>query len=58
MTVTSDLRFRVSARLRKDWQNGTVYYALDGAEVTVPALPGARPAPVALEWHGDEVFLG
>ena len=58
MTVTSDLRFRVSARLRKDWRNGDAYHELDGAEVTVPALPGAKPAAEALEWNGDEVFLG
>jgi len=57
VTVTPDLRFRVSARLRKDWQNGQVYYALDGAEVQVPSVPGSRPAQEALEWHGDEVFL-
>ena len=57
VTVTPELRFRVSARLRKDWQNGAVYDALDGAEVQVPSVPGSRPAQEALEWHGDEVFL-
>jgi putative restriction endonuclease len=59
VTVTPDYRFRVSPRLRADWSNGRVYYALDGADIS-RSLPGEaerRPARPALEWHADTIFL-
>jgi putative restriction endonuclease len=58
VTVTPNLVFRVSPRLKKDWQNGREYYALDGQEVKAPTGAGLRPGREGLEWHGDEVFLG
>lgn len=58
VTVTPDLRFRVSPRLRRDWSNGREYYALEGREVEVPGKGGLRPDREGLEWHGDAVFLG
>ena len=57
VTVTPELRFRVSPRLKRDWQNGRHYYALDGAAVAVPDVPGLRPLREGLEWHGGSVFL-
>lgn len=57
VTVTPDHRFRVSDRLKREFDNGKVYYAFDGAPVRVP--PGdAAPDRKALEWHGDVVFRG
>ena len=58
VTVTPDLRFRVSPRLRRDWSNGRVYYELDGREVEVPGKGGLRPDREGLEWHGGSVYLG
>ena len=58
VTVTPDLRFRVSPRLRKDWSSGLEYYALEGREVAVPLKDGLSPDRAGLEWHGDQVFLG
>ncbi len=57
VTVTPDLRFRVSERLRRDWQNGRVYYALDGQPIHTPRDENARPNRLELEWHADTVFL-
>ncbi|HXH05340.1 MAG TPA: HNH endonuclease [Vicinamibacterales bacterium] len=58
VTVTPDYRFRVSQRLRRDWQNGRVYYQLQGTELLVPGRSEHRPSRSELEWHGDVVFKG
>ena len=57
VTVTPDLRFRVSSRLNTDWNNGKVYYQLDKREIHTPVDPPCRPDRAALEWHADTVFL-
>lgn len=58
VTVTPERRFRVSGRLKEDWQNGRVYYQLDGKEIWTPAAEPDRPSRRELEWHSDTVFLG
>jgi putative restriction endonuclease len=57
VTVTPDLRVRVSGRLAREWNNGKCYAAYDGQELR--AVPGAseRPARAALEWHAERVFV-
>jgi len=57
VTVTPNYQFRVSTRLRSDWQNGRVYYDLDGQTISLPADRRAQPSAVELEWHADTVFL-
>ena len=57
VTVTPDFRFRVSPRLRADWQNGRAYYDLDDRPIHLPAVAEARPDQGTLEWHGKAVFL-
>lgn len=57
VTVTADLRFEVSRRIREDYENGRDYYALHGRQVSVPPTPSLQPSPAALEWH-NERFLG
>jgi putative restriction endonuclease len=56
VTVTPTLRFEVSARLREAWENGKVYYALQGGEVAVPRATRDRPDPEFLRWHNEHVF--
>ena len=58
VTVTPDFQFRVSERLRNDWQNGRVYYALDKQSIHLPGADSAQPSRTELEWHADTVFLG
>lgn len=57
VTVTPDLRFEVSPRIREEFQNGRHYYALHGSTVRRPADPGDRPNPALLRWHNETVFL-
>lgn len=56
LSVSPQLRVRVSPRLRMDFPDTEEYRALDGREVRVPKEKGDRPSPDALEWHMDEVF--
>lgn len=58
VTVTPNHRFRVSRRLREEWNNGRVYYDLEDHEVSVPDDPHCRPSRAELEWHADTVFKG
>jgi putative restriction endonuclease len=53
VTVTPDARFEVSPRLRADFDNGKIYYALHGARVRFPVKPADQPDPLALRWHNE-----
>ena len=58
VTITPDLKVRVSERLRLDWQNGHRYYPYDGkALVAIPADALLAPSRDALAWHGQHKFL-
>ncbi len=56
VTVTPDLRFEVSRRIREEFDNGKHYYALDGHHIAPPVDKGQRPNPDALRWHNEHVF--
>jgi putative restriction endonuclease len=56
VTVTPDKRFRVSRRLKENFDNGVIYYALSDTEIRLPKSVEDWPDPAALEWHNDVVF--
>lgn len=56
VTVTPEQRFVVSRRLAQEWENGKVYYALDGNKVAAPERRADRPDPELLRWHNENVF--
>lgn len=56
VTVDTEGHFRVSTRLKDDWQNGRAYYELDGRAIRIPGTESFRPARQFLEWHNDMVF--
>ena len=58
VTVTPDLRFEVSRRIREEFDNGKQYYALHGDKIDVPSDIGRRPDPTALTWHNEHCFRG
>lgn len=58
VTVTSDLKFAVSDRLREHFDNGKSYYPLRGQPLSLPQRDGDRPDASALAWHSEHVFLG
>ena len=57
VTVTPDYRFRVSRRLKEDWQNGRDYYELNDRLIRVPELANATPDVNFLHWHLENRFL-
>jgi putative restriction endonuclease len=53
VTVTPDLHFEVSPRIKEEFENGKDYYALHGRQIDVPAAPSVQPSRRALEWHNE-----
>jgi len=58
VTVTPDLKFEVSRRIREEFDNGKHYYALHGQRIIVPDNVGQRPDPGVLNWHNEHCFKG
>lgn len=58
VTVTPDLLFDVSERLREDFHNGKSYFPLRGKAITLPSQQRDRPDVRELIWHNENVFLG
>lgn len=58
VTVTPDLRFEVSKRLKEDFENGKSYYPLHGTTIRIPNGEDERPAPQFLRWHNENKYLG
>jgi putative restriction endonuclease len=58
LTVTRDYRVEVSKRIREEFENGRIYYALHGQVLAVmPDDPDDRPSQQFLEWHNEQVYV-
>jgi len=58
VTVTPDLRFEVSRRIKEEFDNGRHYYALHGQPIFAPEEISRRPNPEALRWHNEHAYRG
>lgn len=58
VTIRPNGHFHVSSRLRDEWSNGRVYYALENADVRLPSDSQYAPSKELLEWHSDTIFRG
>lgn len=58
LTIDSGLRLRVSSRIRKEFENGRDYCALEGHTIRPPLRGFPPPSTEYLEWHQDSVFRG
>lgn len=56
VTVTPDLRFEVSRRIREEFNNGKHYYELQGRTIELPEDAAMRPDKAALTWHNEQCF--
>jgi putative restriction endonuclease len=56
VTITPDLKFRVSRRLKDEFANGRTYYLLEGQRVHAPQAPEAAPSLELLQWHSTVRF--
>jgi HNH endonuclease len=58
VTVTPDLRFNVSRRIKEEFENGRHYYQLHGQPISLPISINWKPQAAALAWHNETRFLG
>ena len=56
VTVTPELDFEVSPRIREEFENGRHYYALHGKRIATPHTLSQRPDRRALTWHNEHCF--
>ena len=56
VTVTPELDFEVSPRIREEFENGRDYYALQGKRIATPLQLSQRPDRHALTWHNEHCF--
>jgi putative restriction endonuclease len=58
VTVSPNMRFEVSSKIREEFENGRHYYALHGQLIAIPKTLSHRPDANALSWHNEHVFKG
>jgi putative restriction endonuclease len=58
VTVTPDLRFEVSRRIKEEFDNGRHYYELHGKPIYAPTDALRSPDPEALRWHNEHAYRG
>ena len=58
VTITPDYEFKVSGALAEEFDNGKIYYGMQGRRIVLPEREEDRPLREALEWHGAECFRG
>jgi putative restriction endonuclease len=58
VTVTPEMRFEVSRKIREEFENGRAYYDLHGGVVRTAQRKDWAVAPEFLEWHTSNVYRG
>ena len=58
VTVTPELHFEVSHRIKEEFENGRDYYALHGRFIHVPKEAKYEPDRAILRWHNEYCFRG
>ena len=58
VTVSPNMKFEVSKRIREEFENGRHYYALHGTDIVLPEELHRRPDLAALTWHNENLFKG
>jgi len=58
VTISPNLRFEVSSKIREEFENGRYYYSLQGTRIQTPNDPNKQPNQAALIWHNENRFKG
>ena len=58
VTVSPDMKFEVSKKIREEYENGRHYYALHGTSIMLPDDFRRHPEQAALTWHNEHRFKG
>ena len=56
VTISPDLRVRISRRIREEFENVRDYYALEDRSIRTPDFQGFAPAREPLAWHNQNIF--
>ena len=56
VTVSPELHFEVSRKVKEEYSNGREYYALHGRKLNEPRSDSDKPDASFLIWHNDKVF--
>jgi putative restriction endonuclease len=56
VSVTPELKIRVSRKIREAWFNGKAYYRLNDQPLSIPDRKEDRPDPDRLDWHFRTMF--
>jgi putative restriction endonuclease len=56
VTISPEHRFEVSPRLKEDYENGRLYYDLQGQRLRPPRDTAFLPSPEALAWHHENAW--
>lgn len=57
-TITTDYHFKVSQRIKTDFNNGKNYYALHGVQLSIPEKEDLRLSSEFIMWHNEKKFRG
>ncbi|MBX9846843.1 MAG: HNH endonuclease [Xanthobacteraceae bacterium] len=58
VTITPEMKFEVSKKIREEYENGRHYYALQGTSIELPQDTHCHPDRSALNWHNIHRFKG
>lgn len=58
VTVTPNLVFEVSRRIKEEYENGREYYRMHGEPVAAPLRSEFRPDDELLRWHNENRYRG
>ncbi len=56
LTITDDLKLKVSGRIREEFENGRHYYDHDGGSIAKPVQVEDLPDREFLRWHREHVY--
>jgi putative restriction endonuclease len=58
VTISDDYHFKVSKRIKEEFENGRDYYAMHGRSLYLPPDKGLRPGSEFISWHNENVYRG
>jgi putative restriction endonuclease len=56
VTISSDYHFKVSRRIKEEYENGRDYYRMHGSPIHLPQNHMERPSHEFITWHNENVF--
>lgn len=58
VTVTPELVFEVSRKIKEEFESGRDYYRMHGTSVITPRRPELQPDRELLRWHNENTYRG